>query len=293
MQLSHDDNYTFLDRNGHAVLCHLKVYKHSGNGSQQVIVIATELAENPGQSITNCYERLAEMVTAAHGLKPEQTLWVEHYNADSYSGRPLEGDEKDRYSLVQMGWDGSCFSCARFAPLGASQIDALVSEPQRGEPSEQPWTLADVKLAAARYGFRVERSDDPAYCTHPVVLANPKPYVAVDARGRVLTTFKDLNAAALYTAIRALSSNSETAPDRNAESQALEQLNAIAARKGLKVITSDTEGYRHHDWVLTYECPYAVINQQGTVITTAKDLATAAAAVLLQADLDTEPLTLE
>lgn len=292
MQLAHDDNYTFLDRNGHAVLCHLKVYKHSGSTSQQVIVIATELAENPGQSITNCYERLAEMVTDAHGLKPEHTLWVEHYNADSYSGRPLERDEGDRYSLVQMGWDGSRFACARFAPLTAGQIDALVSEPQEPEPSEQPWTLADVKLAAARYGFRVERSDDPAYYTHPAVLADRKPYVAVDSEGQVLTMFKDLNAAALYTAILAFGSDNEAvAPNGEAAAQALEQLNAIAARKGLKVITSDTEGYRHHDWVVRYECPYAVIDQHGTVITTAKDLATAEAAVRLQAELDTEPFT--
>lgn len=66
----------------------------------------------------------------------------------------------------------------------------------------------------------------------------------------------------------------------------------VAARKGLKVITSDTPGYRHRGWIVKYECRYDLVNQYGTVITTTRDIATAETMVWLQADQDTDRLEL-
>ena len=131
MQQTYNDHYAFYDGDGNKVLCHLTVYRSQSGEPVQTIVIATELAENPGQSITNCYERLADMVTTAHGLEPAHTLWVEHYNADSYNGKALEPNEADRYSLVQMSWNGQRFSAARFAPLQEHQLLGLVGSETR------------------------------------------------------------------------------------------------------------------------------------------------------------------
>lgn len=218
-------NYSFRDQNGKRVLCHLTIHNSPDGQPGQTIVIARELAANPGQSITNCYGQLADRVTAAFRLEPAHTMWVEHYNADSYSGELMEHEQGDRYSLVQMSWDGERFSTPRFAPLWESQLLGLV-----GSEAQQP----------------------PTFDGAPIESATP--------------------------------------PDKEAEAIALEQLNVIAKRKRLKVITSDTVGYRHHDWIVKYECRYAIITDYGTVITTARDLNAAETMVLMVADQDTEPL---
>mgnify|MGYP000278570275 CR=1 FL=1 len=108
--------------NQHQAHCHLKLYKLEG--TLQTIVVATEVNDNPGQSITNGFQELAESMTAVFGLSPSHTLWVEHYNSQSYKGEPLEHEETDRYSLVTV-WDGEQFSEPHFSHLDASHLQQL------------------------------------------------------------------------------------------------------------------------------------------------------------------------
>src|SRR6185503_8773416 len=44
-----------------------------------VVVVATELPDNPGMSITNAAEELAGTVCRDYGIDPERLVWVEHY----------------------------------------------------------------------------------------------------------------------------------------------------------------------------------------------------------------------
>lgn len=43
------------------------------------VVIATELPDNPGQSITNAADVLAMQVCQYYGIPPAQLVWIEHY----------------------------------------------------------------------------------------------------------------------------------------------------------------------------------------------------------------------
>ena len=297
MQQTYNDNYVFHDLNGNKVLCHLTIYHSRKDKPVQTIVVATALAENPGQSITNCYKRLADMVTAAHRLEAAHTLWVEHYNSNSYDGKPLEPNEDDRYSLVQMSWDGQRFSQPRFAHLSESQLLGLLSrqeQPQTVELAQfnpKLLTLEGVNTVAEPYGLKVVNTKSGDYRHDPTLQLSGKEYVVVDADGTVLSSCKDLDSASMFLTLWSMT-NEPVTLEPEAEAIALEQLNAIAKRKKLKVITSDTPGYQHHDWVVKYENRYAVLNQYGTVLTTAKDLETAETIVLLQADVSNEPLEL-
>lgn len=46
------------------------------------MVIATELSDNPGVSVTNFAEGLATLVCRRFSIDPEKLIWIEHYPAD-------------------------------------------------------------------------------------------------------------------------------------------------------------------------------------------------------------------
>src|SRR5690348_15423639 len=83
LRRTHDDLFAYKD-GIHRIpgRCRIRVYGRQGS---LPLVIATELADNPGPSITNAVEALAEQVWRT--LLPharEGFLWVEHYSDASY-----------------------------------------------------------------------------------------------------------------------------------------------------------------------------------------------------------------
>jgi hypothetical protein len=77
--------------------CRVRIYEPDQPGDQYVVVI-TELAENPGQSVTNCVEQLAAEVIMAHALPSSETAFIEHYEKAERSG------ESETYDLVTFAW---------------------------------------------------------------------------------------------------------------------------------------------------------------------------------------------
>lgn len=65
------ETYYFSGYGGIPSKCHLEIHDN--------VVIATELSDNPGTSITNMAEVLATRVCADHLIAPELLIWVEHY----------------------------------------------------------------------------------------------------------------------------------------------------------------------------------------------------------------------
>lgn len=93
----------------------------------KVIVILSELAANPGTSITNHCEWIATEVydrfllnTPVHDI-----TWVEHYNKDSYSDKAYE---TERFSTVSLAWDEDKkqFCSPRWFPCGREMIGAML-----------------------------------------------------------------------------------------------------------------------------------------------------------------------
>src|SRR6266568_4896640 len=68
--------------------CHLLIWKEFPEASR-VLVMATEIAENPGISITNSSEAMATEVVKRFKLNPEDTRFIEHYEDKiGYHGIP-------------------------------------------------------------------------------------------------------------------------------------------------------------------------------------------------------------
>ncbi len=73
--------------------CRVRIYEPDHPGDQYVVII-TELAENPGQSVTNCVEQLAAEVIMKHALPSSETVFIEHYEDAE------RGSESETYDLV-------------------------------------------------------------------------------------------------------------------------------------------------------------------------------------------------
>lgn len=71
-----DDNFKFKVTLNRESVCWLRVWKNQ----EEVVVVATELSDNTGPSITNASEELANEVCKVFELKdPDKIIWIEHY----------------------------------------------------------------------------------------------------------------------------------------------------------------------------------------------------------------------
>ncbi len=69
----------------HGGRCRIRVYLPDEE-QDAVVVICTELANNPGMSITNAVRRIAAEVIEAHRL-PTPLVWIEHHPPETTNGR--------------------------------------------------------------------------------------------------------------------------------------------------------------------------------------------------------------
>jgi len=88
------------------------IYKYKGYWQQEShcylerynnIVLATEVADNPGTSITNMADNLATQVCKDFKIHPSNVVWIEHYTPKSY--RNSTGTQGEEYSIVWFDWD--------------------------------------------------------------------------------------------------------------------------------------------------------------------------------------------
>ena len=121
--------FNFIDKNGRLAMTDIEQY---GN-----LIIMTELKENPGMSVTNAVEFIAEQFAHQNGLTVKDLIFVERYDERSYDGgiKPLgglEGDPGERfpsYDLVSFSdvTDGGLLS-PKWKYLSKDNFKALVSE---------------------------------------------------------------------------------------------------------------------------------------------------------------------
>lgn len=98
-------------------LARLRVYSHAG----QTVAVVTELAANPGASITNGAEAVHAHLVDFYG---PAVVHVEHYGPESYDGRRW-GVEPDRFDLVTVDDTGA----ARWQPIADEKVEILCGEP--------------------------------------------------------------------------------------------------------------------------------------------------------------------
>lgn len=89
-----------------------------------LVVIATELPDNPGMSITNAAEEVATTIYQEYGqgqIEPQQMLWIEHYLERVSS----TGLIPESFDLVTFRWDGRQFTNPDWRRLGAQELAFL------------------------------------------------------------------------------------------------------------------------------------------------------------------------
>ncbi len=110
-----DERFTFKAwPYGRESVCHLRAWVHDG----RTVAVTSELADNPGPSVTNGAEGLHARLVARFG---PSVIHVEHYGPAAY-GSPRD---RDRYDLVTMG------DAARavWKPLNTEAVEAIIGEP--------------------------------------------------------------------------------------------------------------------------------------------------------------------
>ena len=112
-----DSVYRYRGFRGCDCKCSLRIERlHDG----RVVVICTELPDNPGTSITNFAEDLAGLVCTDYGIKPEQLVWIEHYPPDESKHGLRHGKPSwDIVAFTVALSDGrrAAFECPQWRPM--------------------------------------------------------------------------------------------------------------------------------------------------------------------------------
>lgn len=103
--------------------CDLDIYRYD----EGVVVVATEIDENEGTSVTNMAEGLATVVCKDWGIDPQTLIWIEHYPDRDPSGRKREDPIwAESFDIVFFDWDGKRFRRPKWQRLTAATAASLI-----------------------------------------------------------------------------------------------------------------------------------------------------------------------
>ena len=84
--------YNYKGFHGCACKCELQIHKN--------LVIATEIPQNEGTSITNMADQLASLICEGFKIEPSELIWIEHYPDRELNERTGEYEIPEDFSLV-------------------------------------------------------------------------------------------------------------------------------------------------------------------------------------------------
>jgi hypothetical protein len=116
--------------------CRLRIFKRRDGGQT---VLLTEVANNPGQSITAASDVIATGLVARYQLNPATTLWIEHCPADA-----SEKLTEDAYVSVKYTWKGGVAYSPRWRRLSLERAEAMVETSLQEQFSAGPVAGADT-----------------------------------------------------------------------------------------------------------------------------------------------------
>jgi len=118
--------YPFRGLCGAPSRCRLRIYEPR---EKPLVVLATELPDNPGTSITNYVEELAAEVWALLEKPACGMVWIEHYpERGSVHRRLPEGFDRVTFRQTERGFAGP-----RWRPLARAEVEALIGGPLEAE----------------------------------------------------------------------------------------------------------------------------------------------------------------
>jgi hypothetical protein len=108
------------------LLCHVRIFDR---GAQPPVVVLTEIADNPGASVTNASEHIATELRSRHSLlRSTSPIWIEHYNGESYTPGLFA---PDRFGTISFAWDSNrdAYRSPDWRPLAPAELQALLGAP--------------------------------------------------------------------------------------------------------------------------------------------------------------------
>lgn len=118
-------NYThdFKGVGGCDSRCLIRVYKGVGRDLGMTVVIATQLVEDQGTSITDWAEHLATEIARKHSISPNRLIWIEHY-PEGRGPHGVEGEEHYRRAAFEA--DGRELREPEFHGLDKTDVEAMI-----------------------------------------------------------------------------------------------------------------------------------------------------------------------
>lgn len=126
MRLLEDREFPYLGYHGCPSKCHIRIFEPEDK-QKPYVVIATELEDNPGTSITNAAERIATAVWHLLERPVNGMLWVEHYRDRAFiGGRPQAKEEFDIVEFQSDRWMG--LKNPRWRPSCKEEVESLIGQ---------------------------------------------------------------------------------------------------------------------------------------------------------------------
>jgi hypothetical protein len=121
------DRYPYRGFHGCDAWCQLEI---PSLGDDHIVVIVTEVKDNPGTSITNCAEHLAHWVCLEFEIEPTRLIWTEHYGYPSETAPQVPRTyDLVRFDILPAGRD-AFFAHPAWRPMQPSDWQALGLEPR-------------------------------------------------------------------------------------------------------------------------------------------------------------------
>lgn len=98
--------FTFAGREG---FCLLRIYQDRDHDELRTVMLS-EVAGNPGPSVTNCFEHLATGIAKQYGLIAGHTVFIDHYPAHQ------------SFARVHMLWTGRDFQPGEWQRLNDTEV---------------------------------------------------------------------------------------------------------------------------------------------------------------------------
>jgi hypothetical protein len=112
--------HTYRSRTGATGVCGVDIYECF----DRLTVMLTELNNNYGMSITQCFHELATdialgLMDVGVVVNPQAIVWIEHYEGAPSPKAPWNGETWDE---VTMRWDGKRFRAPIWKPCAGDRF---------------------------------------------------------------------------------------------------------------------------------------------------------------------------
>ena len=104
---------------GEASLCRIQFFTAP---TGEIVVVCTEMPDNPGVSTTNCADEIFAAIVQDYQLEPERVVWIEHHHPRPFL---IYGQASDTYARVIFYENGHKLDKPQWQYLSGEELSFL------------------------------------------------------------------------------------------------------------------------------------------------------------------------